>query len=175
MRSSKSKEGQTMGSRFFLGLLAGLVLLSSALIPGAASAEKADASMGACSALWITTPDPPGKSRAPRPAPTFSAAKVLDLELRVTVPAAYAGAKVEVKLFTPKGQLYQTLEVKEGASAGEEQQARKRPRPQTLTARFPVAGTTIVNSSLYGTWKAAAYFEGAGSPCTKARKFTIKP
>jgi hypothetical protein len=44
-----------------------------------------------------------------------------------------------------------------------------------LTARLPVAGTTIVNNSLYGTWKAEAYFEGERTACAKARSFVIKP
>ena len=49
------------------------------------------------------------------------------------------------------------------------------PRYQTVTTRLPVAGTTIVNNSLYGTWKAEAFFEGERTACAKPRSFVIKP
>jgi hypothetical protein len=44
-----------------------------------------------------------------------------------------------------------------------------------VTARLPVAGTTIVNNSLYGTWKAEAYLVGEQTACARARSFVINP
>ena len=103
---------------------------------------------------------------------------MLDLEFQIVVPAntSLAGRPLELKLFTPKGHLYQTLAVPAASTAsGTAGTPKRRPRYQTLTARLPVAGTTIVNNSLYGTWKAEAYLEGERTACAKARSFIIKP
>jgi len=40
---------------------------------------------------------------------------------------------------------------------------------------FPVAGTDIVSSGLYGAWKVEAFLDGAAKPCLKATTFTLKP
>lgn len=146
-----------------------------------AAPQKAAPSAAGCQSVWVTAPSVPGKpatrsSRSRKPL-NFSAAEVLDLEFQIMVPAAasLAGRRLELKLFTPKGHLYQTLAVSAEASAPKAWTPKRRARYQTVTARLPVAGTTIVNNSLYGTWKAEAYFEGERTACAKARAFVINP
>ena len=157
---------------------AAAVLLSMALAAVDAQAQKAAAVHGSCQSLWVTAPDFSGKPAARSRKPlNFSAAEVLDLEFQVVLPAdtSFAGRRLELKLFTPKGHLYQTLAVPAATAASKASTKKRRARYQTVTARLPVAGTTIVNNSLYGTWKAEAYFEGEPTACAKARSFVIKP
>jgi hypothetical protein len=99
---------------------------------------------------------------------------VLDLLVQVMVPANAASARrVEVKMYTPKGHLYQTLSVASGDRSSRPRSTRA--RYQTVSLRLPVAGTTIVQSSLYGTWRAEAYLEGDATACAKPRSFAIEP
>jgi hypothetical protein len=151
------------------------VFAGSSLTPFEVMAQKPSPSIARCQSVWVTAPVFPGKpaSRS-RKSLNFSATEVLDLEFQVVVPADASGA-LELKLFTPKGHLYQTLAVPAEGSAPEPATPRRRPRYRTLTARLPVAGTTIVNNSLYGTWKAEAFFQGERTACGKARTFVIKP
>lgn len=150
-----------------LALIAALLLT---LVPLAGDGRaQQPAAVSGCTIVWVTAPNPPGKVRSRWPPLDFSASKVLDLKFWVVLPSRRTtpGRRVEVKLFTPKGHLYQTLAAPVDAG---------RPRLfQTVTMRLPVAGTTIVNNSLYGRWTAAAYLEGGASPCTKTRKFQIRP
>jgi len=140
-------------------------------------APKSAPSNGSCQAVWVTAPSFTGKpaSRS-RKSLNFSAAEVLDLEFQVVIPASgsLADRPLEVKLFTPKGHLYQALAVPAGVSVPQGT-PKRRARYQTVTARLPVAGTTIVNNSLYGTWKAEAYFAGDRTACAKPRAFVINP
>jgi hypothetical protein len=43
-----------------------------------------------------------------------------------------------------------------------------------LEARFPVAGTSITLSSLYGLWTVQAYLDGQPASCGPAARFTIE-
>lgn len=157
---------------------AAVALASMSFAAFDAVAQKNAAPRAACQSVWVTAPafgKPASRARKPL---NFSAADVLDLEFQIVVPAgtSLVGRRLELKLFTPKGHLYQTLAVPAASKAsGTAGTPKRRPRYQTLTARLPVAGTTIVNNSLYGTWKAEAYFEGERTACAKARSFVIKP
>lgn len=157
---------------------AAALLLSMSFAAVDATAQAA-APRTPCQSVWVTAPVVSGESPSPSSNPLeFSAAEVLDLEFRIVIPAdaSRAGRPLELKLFTPKGHLYQTLAIPAGASApGRLTAPKRRAGHQTLTARLPVAGTTIVNNSLYGTWKAEAYFEGERTACAKPRTFVIKP
>jgi hypothetical protein len=157
---------------------AAVVLASMSFTAGDVVAQTTAAPRSECQLVWVTAPafgKPASRARKPL---NFSAAEVLDLEFQIVVPAntSLAGRPLELKLFTPKGHLYQTLAVPAASTAsGTAGTPKRRPRYQTLTARLPVAGTTIVNNSLYGTWKAEAYLEGERTACAKARSFIIKP
>jgi hypothetical protein len=154
--------------------------VASASIAFSATEAAAQKAMprGACQSLSVKalgSGKAPSRSRTPL---TFSAAEVLDLEFQVVVPtgSSFTGRSVELKLFTPKGHLYQTLAVTAAAQgSGASETPKRKARHQTLTGRLPVAGTTIVNNSLYGTWKAEAYLEGESDTCAKPRSFVIQP
>ncbi len=103
--------------------------------------------------------------------------KLLDLRFLVLVPAdnAYSSSNgLHLKLFTPKGHLYQKLRVPIAPAATSAGNQRRRSRYRWVSASLPVAGTTIVTSSLYGRWSAAAYVEGESSPCARPRRFVIR-
>jgi hypothetical protein len=156
------------------------VALALVFIAGDGSAQQ-PVPVSGCTIVWVTAPTRPGKM-PPRWRPLdFSASNLLDLEFWVVLPSASAASAngIELKLFTPRGHLYQKLSAPFVApvhphavgAAG----PGRRPRFLTVTLRLPVAGTTIVNNSLYGTWTAEAYLAGGTSPCTRARGFQIRP
>ncbi|MGH9388617.1 MAG: hypothetical protein ACRD1Z_03310 [Vicinamibacteria bacterium] len=154
-----------------------VVLASMSNASGDAGTQTTAAPRPACQSVWVTAPafgKPASRARKPL---NFSAAEVLDIEFQIGVRAgtSLAARPLELKLFTPKGHLYQTLAVPPASKASGAGTPKRKPRYQTLTARLPVAGTTIVNNSLYGTWKAEAYLEGERTACAKARSFVIKP
>jgi hypothetical protein len=94
----------------------------------------------------------------------FSASVTLDLGFRTTLTPAAAGHKVQFRLYTPRGYLYQELA--------------SQPRTDSklgVEARLPVAGTDVVNHSLYGTWTVSAHVDGATQPCSRARAFSLTP
>jgi len=157
---------------------AAVIVASMSVAAGDAAAQQAAPPRAACRSVWVTAPTFGKPARRLRKPLTFSAAEVLDLEFQVVIPAnaSSAGPSLELKLFTPKGHLYQTLAVPAASQAsGTAAPPKRRARYRTVTARLPVAGTTIVNNSLYGTWKAEAYVDGERTACAKARSFVIKP
>jgi len=144
------------------------------LFAGNAAAQETAARRDGCQAVWVTAPTfgkPAPRFRKPL---NFSAAEVLDLEFQVLIrPDLLAGRSLELKILTPKGHLYQTLALP--APSDPDAAPQRRSRYRTVTARLPVAGTTIVNNSLYGAWKAEAYLAGERNACAKARSFVINP
>jgi hypothetical protein len=143
-------------------------------LDGNAAAQKTAPIQGACQSLWVTAPVSQKSAARARKPLDFSAAEILDLEVQVVVPAGLSSPDLELKLFTPKGHLYQKLALP-SVSALSSTASKRKPRYKTVTARIPVAGTTIVNSSLYGTWRVEAYLEGEPAACVKPRTFVIKP
>jgi hypothetical protein len=110
---------------------------------------------------------------------------------------------LSLKVYTPNGHLYQQLDVPfrggarraEPAAAGGEAAGPRMRRvdgyPQPLveqelapvrtasgrryqvSARLPVAGTSIMTSSLYGKWKVVPHLDGNLKPCGPATRFSI--
>ena len=135
----------------------------------------------------------------PRPvlltnAPVFSATKVLDLNFTVLFPATVEGEHlVELRVFTPDAQLYRSLAMPvapnvvanavrnvDGYTRPLAQQplarvSRGRQRYAAASTAFPVGGTDIVSSGLYGRWRVEAYLDGAKQRCAPAAPFTLKP
>jgi len=149
-------------------------VLSLFVFPRSTGAQKAAPVRGVCQSVWVTAPGfgkPAPRARKPL---NFSASDVVDLEFQVVVSAA-APAALELKVFTPKGHLYQELPLSSTDAGSVSSAPTRRPRYRTLTATFPVAGTTIVNNSLYGTWRVEAFFAGDRAACAKPRAFVIKP
>ncbi len=125
----------------------------------------------------------------------FSATEILDLDLRVTLRGDITGEHLlHIKVHTPGGHLYQTLTVPfttDLARSGALRAVDGYPRPLTVQqvehdteggraklsvlASLPVAGTSIVHSSLYGKWTAEAYLDEATESCGRARAFFLQP
>jgi hypothetical protein len=128
---------------------------------------------------------------------TFSATGVIDVDFSVlfTQGAAkrFSGAhRVEFRIYTPKGHLYQSIAIPftvDAAVKGKKVTIPDYPQPistQLLTpvsynnashlaasVRLPVAGTPILTNSLYGTWTAQAYVDGETVGCSKPVSFQI--
>lgn len=153
-----------------------------------------------CYIVWADAPEIPGpgsgngnESRSPRAREDrfhYSASEVLDIDFYVLLPAG-SDRSLELKILTPQGHLYQTLPLERAQPVAVEAAAKSRaarastartgprgryePRFVWASAKLPVAGTTIVNNSLYGRWTAAAYLKGDATPCAKPRTFDLSP
>jgi len=155
-----------------------------------------------CAAIDVVAPE---QRRATRKR-SFSAARTLDLELRARMRTRsdLAGDHVlRLKLFTPRGYLYQEITVpfhweppqsrrsKHEVEAFEPtrvvpgfaqpvsvQKTRRvwkgQKRFDQVTARLPVAGTSITLGSLFGRWTVVPYLDDETGPCGRARKFVIR-
>jgi hypothetical protein len=168
--------------------------LVSCLVPGAALAQARVASCVGVEVSSGSTTISRSDSTTISSVPSFSATKILDLAFTVLFPARIHGDHlVELRVFTPDGQLYRSLAVPV-ASRGRGNLTRSvngygRPLPQQPLARvargkgtyaaalttFPVAGTDIVSSGLYGRWRVEAYLDGAEQRCAQAATFTLNP
>ena len=83
---------------------------------------------------------------------------------------------LEFKIYTPKGNLYQSMTLQFDADAPIPEGARRRSRRfQDVNAVLPVAGTSIVTSSMYGTWTVEAFLDGDERRCSRPRRFLIQP
>jgi hypothetical protein len=160
----------------------------------------------ACTAIDVVAPE---QRRATRKR-SFSAARTLDLELRARMQTRsdLAGDHVlRLKLFTPRGYLYQEITVPfhsdparpwwSRRKSTDEVEAfeptrtvpgysqplnvqktrhiwRGRKRYDQVTARLPVAGTSITLGSLFGRWTVVPFLDDETGPCGRARKFVIR-
>jgi hypothetical protein len=151
----------------------------------------------------LAAPGPGGPSLRPRvvvfspQAPAqqgaFRASKILDIEVGALFPRRLAGPHVaEFKLYTPTGNLYQTLTVPFTGDPGNPRRPGTRrvrgyPRPLQVqemrlaggqgyfvTGRLPVAGTWITTNSLYGGWRVDVHIDGDRQPAGRAG-FRIQP
>jgi len=110
--------------------------------------------------------------------PLYSAARTLDLELGVLLRRDVPpDARVELRVYTPKGHLYQTLRALPPAptppGASSRPAAGASRAPSAWTGTLPVAGTAIVNHSLYGEWRVEPHLDGSPRPCGEAWAFRI--
>jgi|GEM_PF-1004030 len=95
-----------------------------------------------------------------------------------------------LKVYTPHGNLFRTMDVPVTADqkpGHRHVQGYPYPVPEkaakdmpyqgqnypSIDVDFPVAGTSIVNSSLYGRWKIVAFFDGAKTPCGPGSSFQL--
>lgn len=128
--------------------------------------------------------------------PTFSATAVLDVNLLVQFVPGHAKElaggdhQVEVRFFGPQGFLYESRIVPLTSDPQQTSSTRhvhgyRRPIARKLvkpsksgkeievSIPLPVAATTIVSSSMYGTWRAEAFLDDATEPCAPAATFVI--
>jgi hypothetical protein len=173
------------------------VLASIVLAAGvAADAAPVQAPARSCVRVEVTPSarGVPSTSALVPSAPRFSATKVLDLTFSVLFRGRATGSHlVELRIFTPDAHLYRSLAVPV-AGQGQALTARsvqgyaspvaERPMTQVTRGRmrysaasttFPVAGTDIVSSGLYGRWRVEAYLDGSEQRCAPAAWFTISP
>jgi hypothetical protein len=135
-----------------------------------------------------------------RRGPRFSTARTVDLELRVQMrPSLQGDHLLHLKLFTPRGFLYQEMTIpfrfdarhswKRSAEHPASMRVPGFPRPlliqslempdhgrpaaDRVTARLPVAGTSIALGSLFGRWTAVPFLDDATAPCGGAGSFVI--
>jgi len=125
-----------------------------------------------CVAIQVTSPQGPAKRGV------FSAHAHYDLDFAVQlVPrAATPGRVVQLKLYTPRGFLYQVLETSI-PQPSPRRRGRGRAVPKkhdtTTSVRLPVAGTWITQNTLYGRWKVVPYLVGQTAACGRARTLEI--
>ncbi len=126
----------------------------------------------------------------------FSATETADVVFHVMFPGELdREAVVTLKVYTPRGYLYRTLDVPvapakgEGPAGNATRRLSGYPYPvkvetprdvtyngqryQAVDVSFPVAGSAIVTSSLYGTWSVEVFLDGASSPCPERTEFVI--
>jgi hypothetical protein len=106
-----------------------------------------------------------GELRTPRRL-VFSARHVGDLEFVLTYPRRLTGRRVELKLYTPRGHLYQTLSETLGP-------LRHRHAPGQVSLRLPVSGTLIEQSALFGKWSVEPVLDGTPTACHGGGHFTL--
>jgi hypothetical protein len=165
------------------------VVAVAATVPGAALA----AAPSPCRSLTVAS----AEETQGKPGVKFSAAKTIDLTFRLQLDAGVTGDHVvELRVFTPRGFLYRsiTAPVALGAAAASSPKERAvggYPRPQRVVRStaaklgaetvnqielaFPVGGTDIVGSSLYGRWRVQPFLDGAADPCGGDAAFRITP
>jgi hypothetical protein len=149
-----------------------------------------------CAAVAVSSLEAPARRVS------FSARQILDLQFGALLRSRLTGEHVlNLRVYTPKGHLYQQLDVpfRGGSLAGAAASSESGPRmrqvpgyPQPLpeqqlvaartptgqrgyqvSARLPVAGTSIMLSSLYGKWKVVPHLDGGATPCGRATSFSI--
>ncbi len=157
------------------GFLLALVWMNADL--ALANQRSRNASEGRCYAVRvgaISAPAAETRNRR-RYRRSFSAQELLDLRLSVWLPAGNNASVVNIRLYTPTGRLYQTLQATADASTSGEVNYRGR-RIRVVSARLPVAGSHITDRSLYGEWRADAFLDGSENSCTRRpKRFTIDP
>ncbi len=178
--------------------LAFLLLAAQAGTTVTATVPSRGRSSSMCTGVRVTASD-----RTTPPADmTFSSRQTLDLVLRPRVRRVAQGDHLmEVKIFTPGGFLYQSIAVPfvaavqttqgQQASAPPARVVPGYPRPlevqqlvparspggpieYELQARLPVAGTSITQSSIYGTWSVQTFLDGQAEPCGPVTRFKIR-
>lgn len=140
---------------------------------------------GACLATAVSSPQgEPSSSGA------YLATEILDLEFATTLSVGPIPGDhlLRLRVETPSGHLYQQLDVPISTDAASLQRAvpgypRALPvqgighnegTQPTATALLPVAGTAIVHSSLYGTWKVTPYLDDETVACGPSQTFRVE-
>ena len=135
--------------------------------------------------LRVTSP----QATAADASAAFRATAILDLQFDAVFKQRLAGPHLlELKVYTPKGKLYQVLTVPfTGGAAPRRRRLAGYPRPlqerdlktrgharHEVSAQLPVAGTWIMTSSLYGAWRVDAHLDGA-SERSATQTFSLAP
>lgn len=137
--------------------LAGLALLAASDAAGHGNGARPVS----CAVVEI------GSDQAPRAFRHFRAPRVVELEFDVELLRPRRAEKPpQLRLYTPDGFLYQVLETKPVG---------KRSATGRYRARLPVAGTSIMQSGLYGRWRVVPHAGEAREACGRGQGFFIRP
>ncbi len=174
-----------------------IALAQAAGAPASREVSTEGNSRPECVAVQVASPQQPPALR--RPQGGFSATRILDLEFHTIFRRRLEGPHtLQLKVYTPRGHLYQVLTVPfagpapAGASGSQppekrwvdgypqpinEQQAKVVPyegtRRQAVTAKLPVAGTSIMTNSLYGEWHVTPHLDDDPAACGPSQSFRI--
>ena len=108
-----------------------------------------------------------GSEQAPLAFRHFRATRVVELEFEVQLwHLRKAERAPQLRLYTPDGFLYQVLETRE---------VRSRSAARRYRARLPVAGSSIMQSGLYGRWRVVPHAGDGRDACGQSRSFFIRP
>ncbi len=108
-----------------------------------------------------------GSDQTPRRRNRFRATRILELQFETQLLGRPKRERsLELRLYTPRGFLYQVLETKADPGRG---------KARRFEARLPVAGTSIMASGLYGRWRVVPHLHGEREPCGPSRSFVIQP
>jgi hypothetical protein len=162
------------------------------LVGGSASSEPLTSRAprgGSCAAVEVASPqDPTRKGRTPE----FSATRIVDLRITAVLREPGAQGMVRLKVFTPRGHLYQTMALPfvtgsdrapqsrhvDGSRHAVLEQRALRGAVATeyrVETRLPVAGTLITAEGLYGRWTIEPWIDGAPQRCLAPQAFVIEP
>ncbi len=163
-------------------LLAALLLALFAHLVAQAEDEKASAGRIPCTDILAKSAEENGGAWAT----SFHASVTTDLTLAVIFPKNFQGEhEVEVRLYTPGGDLYQSIRmpIAEPGRKAENRIVNGYPRairqvvpkPEAYLGTallkveipFPVGGTLISSNSLYGQWRIEALVDQDKKPCGK--------
>jgi len=167
-------------------LMIGALIVLAQAEPLVADRERSRAE---CVAVIVTSPQQPAGEGPRGP---FSAGRILDVDFNTVLRRQVTGPHLlELKVYTPRGHLYQTLTVPFTAPR-KSRGARvvdgyPRPLPEQETrivnrdgrrnyevmASLPVGGTAIMSNSLYGSWRVQPNLDGEA--CGPASRFQITP
>jgi hypothetical protein len=154
-----------------LALVLTVSLTAAADVPQTAPAGGATSGESTgfvCGAVRVSGP---GLSRS---APlVFSSRTTPELQLRPRLLLELRGRHLlRLRVFTPQGPLYEEIQVPLDApalDAGAE-------RPGTARgagARLAIAGTSITQRSLFGSWSVQPFLDDRPTPCGPVTRFTI--
>lgn len=161
-----------------------LVMIAVAAISGVAGAEDL------CPRIEISSVEQPEVFDMPK----YSATKTTDLKIHVVFPDAFKEDHViSLRFHTPAGHLYRQIDVPVTHEVGRQGTQTVRlpgyPYPVEVKApeisrvagesipsvevRFPVGGTSIATSSLFGRWQVSGMIDGVELRCFRPVSFGI--
>ncbi|MFV2072115.1 MAG: hypothetical protein ACC742_05620 [Thermoanaerobaculales bacterium] len=167
---------------FALGISAILVTEPAAAQTGPAEGDFVGPPVSLCPTVVVSGVENPDDMNRGR----FSATHSADLVFHVLFDRSLEKEHVvTLKIFTPHGYMYRRLDVPLAPEKGEATPGVRRlpgyPYPiqvqalhpamvdgttyESVDVSFPVAGSTIVTSSLYGRWKVEVSLDGFDRPC----------
>jgi hypothetical protein len=104
----------------------------------------------------------------------YSATKIQVLVFNATVSPLVRGEhRLGLRVYTPRGHLYQTLSVPFVVPTHPQRRHAPPPPPTLLSVRLPVAGTPIVANTLYGRWRVVPHLDDADERCGYDHHFWI--